>query len=80
MVDIGLGPLEGNSAEVFSRLDDVTNETDIINSFANLNTSVNVLSTLSEKVKEINNRSTVNVSTTASLTFVFNECYYQRKF
>ncbi|KAG7229119.1 hypothetical protein INR49_013061, partial [Caranx melampygus] len=49
IVDIGLGSLEENSADVFSRLDNITNETETINSFANLNTSVSVLMTLSEK-------------------------------
>ncbi|KAK1893519.1 Adhesion G-protein coupled receptor F3 [Dissostichus eleginoides] len=41
--DIGLGSLDENAAGVFSQLDQVTNNSQKINSYANLNASVQVL-------------------------------------
>lgn len=69
IVDIGLGILDENAALVFSRLENVTNNTNTINSYANMNASVQVLSTLGNKLNNINNDSTVNVS------IIFIECY-----
>ncbi|XP_050934274.1 adhesion G protein-coupled receptor F5 isoform X3 [Lates calcarifer] len=60
IVDIGLGILDENAALVFSRLENVTNNTNTINSYANMNASVQVLSTLGNKLNNINNDSTVN--------------------
>lgn len=64
IVDIGLGTVEDNSAEVFSILNNVTNETETINSFANVKASVDVLMVLSDKLDRIDNDSTVDVSMT----------------
>ncbi|XP_039992843.1 adhesion G-protein coupled receptor F3 [Xiphias gladius] len=60
MIDSGLGLLDVNAAAVFSRFENVTNNTKHINTFADMNASVYVLSTLRQKLKEINNDSTVN--------------------
>ncbi|XP_042293042.1 adhesion G protein-coupled receptor F4 isoform X1 [Thunnus maccoyii] len=58
--DVGLGELADNAAIVFSRLQNVTNSTDKINSFANMNASVEVLVSMSSKLNHIHNESTVN--------------------
>ncbi|XP_023276762.1 adhesion G-protein coupled receptor F3-like [Seriola lalandi dorsalis] len=60
IVNIGLGSVEENAAIVFSRLDNITNRTNTINTFANMKTSVDVLMTLSEKLTNIDNKSTVD--------------------
>lgn len=65
IVDIGLGTLDGNAASVFSQLQGATNNSRTINSFANMKTSVQVLVSLSGKLQEISNTSTVNVSISA---------------
>lgn len=75
MIDSGLGLLDVNAAAVFSRFENVTNNTKHINTFADMNASVYVLSTLRQKLKEINNDSTVNVSITESL-IILTECYH----
>ncbi|XP_070834685.1 adhesion G-protein coupled receptor F3 [Chaetodon trifascialis] len=49
IVDTGLGSLEGNAAHVFSLLQNVTRNSQTINTFANINASVQVLSVLSER-------------------------------
>ncbi|XP_070698543.1 adhesion G protein-coupled receptor F5 [Pempheris klunzingeri] len=49
VVDIGLGSADDNAAQTFSELQKVTNRTNTINSFSNINASVYVLFTLSEK-------------------------------
>nr|XP_046268739.1 adhesion G-protein coupled receptor F1 [Scatophagus argus]XP_046268740.1 adhesion G-protein coupled receptor F1 [Scatophagus argus] len=61
VVDIGLGSLDGNAAHVFSLLEVVTNNSDNINTIANLNTSVEVLFTLSQKRNLQQNESTADV-------------------
>ncbi|XP_026195160.1 adhesion G-protein coupled receptor F3 isoform X2 [Anabas testudineus] len=66
IVDIGLGSLDGNAATVFSQLQGATNNSRTINSFANINTSVQVLVSLSGKLQEISNTSTVNDFLTSS--------------
>ncbi|XP_034004930.1 adhesion G-protein coupled receptor F3 isoform X2 [Trematomus bernacchii] len=58
--DIGLGSLDENAADVFSQLDQVTNNSQKINSYANLNASVQVLLSLSNKINSINNDTTAN--------------------
>ncbi|CAJ1073312.1 adhesion G-protein coupled receptor F3 isoform X1 [Xyrichtys novacula] len=50
IVDIGLGAVHENTANVFSIFENVTNQTERIDSFPNLNTSVYVLSTMSQKI------------------------------
>ncbi|KAI3367516.1 hypothetical protein L3Q82_026368 [Scortum barcoo] len=59
-VDIGLGLLEGNSAQVFSELKNITQKTEVINTFPNLKTSVVILNSMKQKLNQINNISTVN--------------------
>ncbi|XP_070776680.1 adhesion G-protein coupled receptor F3 [Enoplosus armatus] len=49
MVDIGLGSLNENAAEVFSRLEIVTNNTQTINTLSNLNATVHILFISSQK-------------------------------
>ncbi|KAK5887002.1 hypothetical protein CesoFtcFv8_017979 [Champsocephalus esox] len=58
--DIGLGSLDENAADVFSQLDQVTNNSQKINSYANLNASVQVLLSLSNKINSINNDNTAD--------------------
>ncbi|XP_033933943.1 adhesion G protein-coupled receptor F4 [Pseudochaenichthys georgianus] len=58
--DIGLGSLDENAADVFSQLDQVTNNSQKINSYANLNASVQVLLSLSNKINSINNDTTAD--------------------
>ncbi|XP_049452740.1 adhesion G protein-coupled receptor F5 [Epinephelus fuscoguttatus] len=59
-VDTGLGSLDENAADVFSHLSQVTDESETISGFANMDASVKVLSTLSQKLKGINNDSVRN--------------------
>lgn len=49
IVDIGLGSLDENAARVFLDLEKVTDKSKTINTFSNVNASVQVLLTLSEK-------------------------------
>ncbi|XP_076605022.1 adhesion G-protein coupled receptor F3 [Chaetodon auriga] len=58
IVDTGLGSLDGNAAHVFSLLKNVTNNSQTINTFANINASVQVLSALSERQQLQPNEST----------------------
>ncbi|XP_069016968.1 adhesion G-protein coupled receptor F3 [Embiotoca jacksoni] len=58
IADIGLGTLDRNAAQVFSGLKNVTNDSPTINSFANINAAVNVLTTLKDKLTHINEAST----------------------
>uniref|UniRef100_A0A3Q3KEX9 Adhesion G protein-coupled receptor F3b n=1 Tax=Monopterus albus TaxID=43700 RepID=A0A3Q3KEX9_MONAL len=60
IVDVGLGSYDTNAANVLSRLQNATNKTDTINTFANVNASVHVLVSLSHKLQSINNDSAVN--------------------
>ncbi|XP_073339213.1 adhesion G-protein coupled receptor F3 [Pagrus major] len=63
IADIGLGELDENAARVFSLLDAATNNSNTINTDANVNASVQVLFTLSEK-KIQPNKTTAEVSIT----------------
>ncbi|XP_045919072.1 adhesion G protein-coupled receptor F5 [Micropterus dolomieu] len=49
IVDIGLGTKDDNAANVLALFSNVTNNTQSINSFSNMNASVHVLLTLSQK-------------------------------
>ncbi|KAG7510040.1 adhesion G-protein coupled receptor F3-like [Solea senegalensis] len=60
MVDIGIGELDENAGEVFSNLNGVTNNTETINSHANMDASVGILLIMSEKLNHISNDATVN--------------------
>ncbi|XP_008289452.1 probable G-protein coupled receptor 113 [Stegastes partitus] len=60
IADSGRGNLDKNAADVFSSFKNSTNNTEAINSFANMNTSVSVLSTLNEKLKKIMEESVTN--------------------
>ncbi|XP_044022083.1 adhesion G-protein coupled receptor F3 [Siniperca chuatsi] len=60
IADIGLGTLDENAADVFSRLQAVTNNTQTINTFANINASIHVLFSLSQKDKLKPNESSFN--------------------
>lgn len=75
--DSGLGLLDKNAANVFKRLKRVTNNTKAINTFSNMNASVEVLTSLSTKLQgnseSINNDTTVNVSITESLIDVITD-------
>ncbi|KAM6917385.1 adhesion G-protein coupled receptor F3 [Lycodopsis pacificus] len=60
IVDIGLGSLDENAAAVFSLLESVTDDSDTINTVADMSTSVQVLYSLSQRIHSINNDSTTN--------------------
>ncbi|XP_067336398.1 adhesion G-protein coupled receptor F3 [Channa argus] len=60
IVDTGLGSLDSNAATVLNSLQGATNNTGAINTFANVNTSVQVLLRLSEKPIQITYQSSVN--------------------
>uniref|UniRef100_A0A8C3AIJ8 Uncharacterized protein n=1 Tax=Cyclopterus lumpus TaxID=8103 RepID=A0A8C3AIJ8_CYCLU len=60
VVDIGLGSLDDNAAYVFSLFGNVTKNSATINTFANLNTSVQVLSQMSRKIKSMNSEYTAD--------------------
>ncbi|KAA8581901.1 hypothetical protein FQN60_008641 [Etheostoma spectabile] len=49
IVDVGLGSPDKNAANVFSLLGNITNNTKAINSYANMNATVQVLISLSQK-------------------------------
>ncbi|KAM7376231.1 hypothetical protein PAMP_005974 [Pampus punctatissimus] len=80
--DIGLGTLEENAAHVFNRLQNVTNKTESINTFANVDASVQVLSTLSGKLRFIHSESSVNdvlESSSNLLDKSLDEDFWQKK-
>ena len=58
---IGQGKLETNAEIVFNQLQSVTNNTRSINSVANLETSVNVIDTMGDKLSTLDNQTTVDV-------------------
>lgn len=60
--DIGLGALDKNAETIFSNLNNVTQNSGRINTFANVNASVDVLSTMSNKLKVVDNVTTTKVS------------------
>lgn len=60
--DTGLGELDKNAETIFSNLNNVTQNSGRINTFANVKASVNVLSTMSDKLKVVNNVATTKVS------------------
>lgn len=73
IVDIGLGTKDDNAANVLALFSNVTNNTQSINTFSNMNASVHVLLTLSQK--QLNpNESAFKVSITESL-IIFVECF-----
>lgn len=74
IVDTGLGALDKNAANVFSLLEHVTNNSKTINTFANMNASVQVFSSLSQKLNSIDNETAADVSITEYL-MIFIECY-----
>ncbi|XP_006798745.1 adhesion G protein-coupled receptor F5 [Neolamprologus brichardi] len=53
--DTGLGALDKNAETIFSNLNNVTQNSGRINTFANVNASVDVLSTMSDKLKVVDN-------------------------
>lgn len=75
IVDIGIGTVNDNAAGVFSKLKNVTDNKEKINNFANLNVSVYVLFTLSQKPTLQPNDSVANVSITESLIIFTVICY-----
>lgn len=60
--DTGLGALDKNAETIFSNLNNVTQNSGRINTFANVNASVDVLSTMSYKLKVVDNVTTTKVS------------------
>ncbi|CAK6966035.1 adhesion G protein-coupled receptor F4 [Scomber scombrus] len=60
--DSGLGLLDQNAANVFQRLEKVTNNTKTINTFSNMDASVEVLTSLSTKL-QANNEIIINDTT-----------------
>ncbi|XP_054470259.1 adhesion G protein-coupled receptor F5 [Anoplopoma fimbria] len=60
IVDIGLGALDKNAANVFSLLQNVTRNSTTINTFANMNASVEVLVTMRQKIDTIHNKYAVD--------------------
>nr|XP_014265279.2 adhesion G-protein coupled receptor F3-like [Maylandia zebra] len=56
--DTGLGALDKNAETIFSNLNNVTQNSGRINTFANVNASVDVLSTMSNKLKVVDNVTT----------------------
>ncbi|XP_031703180.1 adhesion G-protein coupled receptor F3 [Anarrhichthys ocellatus] len=60
IVNIGLGSLDENAAVVFSLLESVTNDSETINTVADMNASVQVLYSLSQRINGINNDSTAD--------------------
>lgn len=70
IADIGLGTLDENAARVFLELSNVTVKSKAINSLSNVNASVQVLVTLSEKQRLKPNSTSAEVRITA-----FNSVY-----
>uniref|UniRef100_A0A3Q1GT22 Adhesion G protein-coupled receptor F5-like n=1 Tax=Acanthochromis polyacanthus TaxID=80966 RepID=A0A3Q1GT22_9TELE len=60
IVNTGLGFKEENAADVLSSLENATNNTENIDTYANVNISVHVLSTLHQRLDEINNNSSID--------------------
>lgn len=60
--DTGLGALDKNAETIFSNLNNVTQNSGRINTFANVNASVDVLSTMSNKLTVVDNVTTTKVS------------------
>lgn len=60
--DTGLGALDKNAETIFSNLNNVTQNSVRINTFANVKASVDVLSTMSDKLKVVDNVTTTKVS------------------
>lgn len=60
--DTGLGALDKNAETIFSNLNNVTQNSGRINTFANVNASVDVLSTMSYKLTVVDNVTTTKVS------------------
>lgn len=60
--DTGLGALDKNAETIFSNLNNVTQNSGRINTFANVKASVDVLSTMSYKLKVVDNVTTTKVS------------------
>ncbi|XP_016891273.1 adhesion G-protein coupled receptor F3 isoform X3 [Cynoglossus semilaevis] len=58
-VGIGIGTLEENAEGVISSLSNITNQTETMRTFANMNFSVDVLSILSKKEVQVNQEMTV---------------------
>lgn len=65
--DIGLGSLDKNAETIFSNLNNVTQNSGRINTFANVNASVEVLTTMSVKLQTVDNATTTTVSIKESL-------------
>ena len=61
IIDQGLGHLEKNAAEVFSKFENFT-KTNTISSYVNMEASVEVLSILDGKLKTIDEENVVDVS------------------
>lgn len=72
IVDIGLGSLDENAARVFLDLEKVTDKSKTINTFYNVNASVQVLLTLSEKQQLRPNKTSAEVSVYLRLLNVIN--------
>ncbi|XP_078133804.1 adhesion G-protein coupled receptor F1 [Sander vitreus] len=60
IVDVGLGSLNKNAADVFYLLGNVTNKSQAINTYANMNASVQILLSLSQKPISIADESAAN--------------------
>ncbi|XP_068577785.1 adhesion G-protein coupled receptor F3 [Cebidichthys violaceus] len=60
IVNIGLGSLVENTADVFFLFESVTNNSETINTFADMNASVQVLYSLSTRIQSINSESTAD--------------------
>lgn len=75
IVDVGLGSLDKNVANVFFLLGNITNNLQAINTYANMNASIQVLLSLSQKPISITEESAINVSITESL-IIFMKSYY----
>ncbi|XP_019204730.1 adhesion G protein-coupled receptor F5 [Oreochromis niloticus] len=56
--DIGLGSLDKNAETIFSNLNNVTQNSGRINTFANVNASVEVLTTMSNKLRTVDDATT----------------------
>lgn len=76
IADSGLGSLQKNAAHVFSRLKAVTNDSQTIKTFSNLNTSVQVLFTMCKKGNLHSNESTADVSVTEDVFHVTDGILY----
>ncbi|XP_076013986.1 adhesion G protein-coupled receptor F5-like isoform X2 [Genypterus blacodes] len=59
IIDIGLGKLETNAAEVLSRLKAATNNSESINTYSNVDASVSIISHVTQKTKRIEDPTTL---------------------